>query len=57
MEGLVVVSYTKQLHLITSEVRNKRLLRGEGKELTQSQGQAGYILTGELFVTMVSIIP
>ncbi len=41
MEGLVVVSYAKQLHLITSKARIEWLLRGEGNELTQSQGQRG----------------
>ncbi len=35
MEGLVVVSYAKQLHLITSKARIKWLLRGEGNELTE----------------------
>ncbi len=57
MEGLVVVSYAKQLHLIASKARIERSLRGEGNELTQSQGQAGFILTVELHLTMVSIIP
>ncbi len=57
MKGLVVVSYTKQLRLITSKSRSKRLLRGEDNELTQSQGQSGFILTRELFVTTVCIIP
>ncbi len=57
MEGLVVVSYAKQLYLITSKARIERLLRGEGNKLTQSQGQRGFILTVELYSTMVSIIP
>ncbi len=57
MEGLVVVSYAKQLHLITSKARNELLLRGEGNELTQSKGQRGFILTVELYSAMVSIIP
>ncbi len=57
MEGLVAVSYAKQLHLITSKARIKWLLRGEGKELTQSQGRRGFILTVELYSTMESIIP
>ncbi len=57
MEGLVVVSYAKQLHLITSKARIEWLLRGEGKEFTQSQGQKGFILTVELYSTMVSVIP
>ncbi len=57
MEGLVVVSYAKQLHLITSKARIEWLLRGEGNEFTQSQGQGGFILTEELYLTMVSIIP
>ncbi len=39
MEGLVVVSYAKQIHLITSKSRIEWLLRGEGNELTQSQGR------------------
>ncbi len=42
MEGLVVVSYAK---------------RGVGNGLTQNQGQRGFILTVELYLTMVSIIP
>ncbi len=33
MEGLVVVSYAKQLHLITSKARIELLLRGEGNDL------------------------
>ncbi len=53
MEGLVVVSYAK--HLITSKARIEWLLRGEGNELTQSQGQRGFILTVEFYSTMVSI--
>ncbi len=57
MEGLVVVSYAKQLHLITPKARIEWLLRGEGNELTQSQGQRGFTLTVELYSTMVSIIP
>ncbi len=57
MEGLVVVSYAKQLHLITSKARIEWLLRGEGNELTQSQGQRGFILNVELYSTIVSIIP
>ncbi len=57
MEGLVVVSYAKQLHLITYKARIEWLLRGEGNELTQSQGQRGFILTVELYSTMESIIP
>ncbi len=57
MEGLVVVSYAKQLHLITSKARSKWLLRGVGNGLTQSQGQRGFILTVELYLPMVSIIP
>ncbi len=57
MEGLVVVSYAKQLYLITSKARIEWLLRSEGNELTQSQGQRGFILTVELYSTMVSIIP
>ncbi len=57
MEGFVVVSYAKQLHLITSKARSKWLLRGVGNELVQSQGQRGFILTMELYLTMVSIIP
>ncbi len=35
MEGRVVVSYAKQLHLIMSKARIEWLLRGEGNELTQ----------------------
>ncbi len=54
MEGLVVVSYAKQLHLITSKASIEWLLRGEGNELTQSR--RGFILTVELYSTMVSII-
>ncbi len=57
MEGLVVVSYAKQLQFITSKARIEWLLRGEGNELTQSQGQRVFILTVELYSTMVSIIP
>ncbi len=57
MKGLVVVSYAKQLHLITSKARIEWLLRGKGNELTPSQGQRGFILTVELDSTMVSIIP
>ncbi len=57
MEGLVVVSYAKQLHMITFKARIEWLLRGEGNELTQSQRQRGFILTVELYLTMVSIIP
>ncbi len=57
MEGLVVVSYAKQLHLITSKAGIDLLLRGEDNELTQSQGQRGFLLTVELYSTMVSIIP
>ncbi len=57
MEGLVVVSYAKQLHLMASKARIEWLLRGEGKELAKSQGQRGFILTVELYSTMVSIIP
>ncbi len=57
MEGLVAVSYAKQLHLITPEARNNLLLRGVGNELTQNQGPRGFILTVELYLTMVSIIP
>ncbi len=36
MEGLVIVSYAKQLHLITFKARVEWLLRGEGNELTQA---------------------
>ncbi len=57
MEGLVVVSYAKQLHLFKYNARIEWLLRGEGNELTQSQGQRGFILFVELYSTMVSIIP
>ncbi len=57
MEGLVVVSYAKQLHLISSKARIEFLLFGKGNELTQSHGQRGFILTVELYLTMVSIIP
>ncbi len=57
MEGLVVVSYAKQLHFITFKARIELLRRGEGNESTQSQGQRGFILTVELCSTMVSIIP
>ncbi len=57
MEGFVVVSYAKQLHFFTSKARSKWLLRGVGNELEQSQGQRGFILTVELYLTMVSIIP
>ncbi len=57
MEGLVVVAYAKQSHLITSKARIEWLLLGEGNELTQSQGQRGFIFTLELYSTMVSIIP
>ncbi len=57
MEGLVVVSYVKQLHLIMSKTRIEWLLRGEGNGLTQSQGQGGFLLTVALYSTMVSIIP
>ncbi len=57
MEGFVVVSYAKQLHFITPKARSKWLLRGVGNELEQSQGQRGFILTVELYLTMVSIIP
>ncbi len=56
IEGLVVVSYAKQLHLFTSKARIEWLLRGEDNELTQSLGQRGFILTVELYSTMVSII-
>ncbi len=56
MEKLVVVSYAKQLHLITSKARIEWLLRGKDNELTQSQGQRGFILTVELYSTIVSII-
>ncbi len=45
MEGLVVVPYAKQLHLITSKARSKWLLRGAGTEFTQRQEQRGFILT------------
>ncbi len=55
MEGLVVASYAKQLHLITSKARIEWLLRGEGNDLTQ--GKRRFILTVELYSTMVSIIP
>ncbi len=48
MEGLVVVSNAKQVHLIMSKARSKWLLRGVRNELTQSQGQRGFILTVEL---------
>ncbi len=44
MEGLVVVSCAKQSHLATYKARIEWLLRGEGNELTQSQGQRGFIL-------------
>ncbi len=57
MEELVVVSYVNQLHLITSKTRSKWLLRGVGNELTQMQGQGGFILTVELYLTMVNIFP
>ncbi len=57
MEGLVVVSYAKQLHLITYKARGKWLLRGVGNDLAQSQGERGFILTVELYLTMVRIIP
>ncbi len=57
MERLVVVSYAKQLQLITSKARSKWLLRGQGNELAQSQGQSGFILSVELYLAMVSIIP
>ncbi len=57
MEGLVVVSNAKQVHLITSKARSKWLLRGVGNELAQSRGQRGFILTVELYLTMLSIIP
>ncbi len=57
MEGFVVVSYPKQLHLITSKARSKGLLRVVGNELAQSKGQRGFILTVELYLTMVSITP
>ncbi len=57
MEGLVAVSYVNQVHLITSKARSKWLLRGVGNELTQRQGQRGFILTVELYLTMVSIFP
>ncbi len=40
-----------------AKVRIEWLLRDEGNELTQSQGQRGLILTVELYSTMVSIIP
>ncbi len=55
MEGLVVVSHAKRLHLITSKTRGG--LRGVGNELTQSQGQRGCMLTVKLYLTMVSVIP
>ncbi len=51
MEGLVV-SHAKQLHLITSKARSYWLLRGVDNELTQSQGQRGFILTVELYLAM-----
>ncbi len=57
MEGFVVVSYAKQLHLITPNARSKGLQRGVGNALPQSQGQRGFILTVELYITMVSTIP
>ncbi len=57
MGGLVIVSCAKQLHVIPFKARIEWLLRGEGNELTQSQGQRGFILTAELYSTMVSIIP
>ncbi len=47
----------KWLHLITSKARSNWLLRGVGNELTQIQGQRGFILTVELYLTMVNIIP
>ncbi len=53
MEGLVVVSYAKQLHMITSKARIEWLLRGDGSELKKSQGQRGFILTVELYSTML----
>ncbi len=57
MEGLVVVSNAKQVHLIMSKARSKWLLRGVRNELTLSQGQRGFTLTVKLYLTMVSIIP
>ncbi len=57
MDGLVVVQYAKQLHLITPKARSKWLLRGVGKELSQSPRQGGFILTLGLFRTLASIIP
>ncbi len=57
MDGLVVVLYAKKLHFITSKARIEWLLRDEGNELTQSQGQRGFILTVELYLKMVRIIP
>ncbi len=53
MEGLVVVSYTR----FASKARSKWLLRGVSNEVTQSQGQRGFILTVEVYLTMISIIP
>ncbi len=53
----MVASYAKELHLITSKARSNWLLRGVGNELTQSQGQRGFILALELYLIMESIIP
>ncbi len=57
MERLVVISYVKQIHLITPKVRSKWLLHGVGNELAQTQRQSGFILPVELYLTMVSYIP
>ncbi len=37
--------------------RSEWLLRGVGNEVAQNQGQRGFILTVELYLIMVSIIP
>ncbi len=53
MEGFVFALYAKQIHLVTSITRYKRLLRGMGKEITQSQVKCGFILIVGLYLQCV----
>ncbi len=57
MEDRVDAKYCKEFDLIRYKVRCKWLLRGAGKDLTQSQGQRGFVSVMNLYFTLVSIIP
>ncbi len=57
MEELVDVLFTRQFDLNIAKGRCKRLLYGLGKGLTQSQGQRGFLLTLDLYLTLISIAP